>query len=103
MTLVVSAAALPFVHLEPSGVVLAAVSGAITSALGYVFWYAALRRLSATRASLVQLLPPVLAAVGGLLILNEPLTLRLVVSTVVVLGGIALALTGSEQRRATHS
>jgi drug/metabolite transporter (DMT)-like permease len=99
MTATVSLTALPFAHLEPGGAVLAVVSGAVTSGLGYVFWYAALRKLSATRASLLQLLPPVLAAVGGLIVLGEPLTLRLIVSTVVVLGGIALALTGSERQR----
>jgi drug/metabolite transporter (DMT)-like permease len=99
MTVSLSLVALPFAHLEPSGVVLAVICGAVTSGLGYVVWYAALRKLSATRASLVQLLPPVLAALGGLIVLGEPLTLRLIVSTVVVLGGIALALRGTERQR----
>jgi drug/metabolite transporter (DMT)-like permease len=97
MALVVSVAALRFRHLEASGVVLAVVSGAITSGLGYVVWYAALRRLSATRASLVQLLVPVIAAVGGLIVLGEPLSLRLVLSAGIVIGGIALALTATER------
>jgi drug/metabolite transporter (DMT)-like permease len=96
MTLLVSLAALPFHHLQRNGVLLAMVSGAVTSGLGYVVWYAALRGLSATRASLVQLLPPVLAAAGGLFVLGEPLSLRLVLSTVIVLGGVALALTTAE-------
>jgi len=96
MTLAVSLAAVKFQHLETSGVMLAAVSGAVTSGLGYVVWYAALRTLTATRAALVQLLVPALAVAGGLMILREPLTLRLVLSAVITIGGIALALTGTE-------
>jgi drug/metabolite transporter (DMT)-like permease len=69
----------------------------VTSGLGYVVWYAALRTLTATRAALVQLLVPALAVAGGLMILREPLTLRLVLSAVITIGGIALALTGSER------
>jgi drug/metabolite transporter (DMT)-like permease len=53
--------------------------------------------LTATRAALVQLLVPALAVAGGLMILREPLTLRLVLSAVITIGGIALALTGSER------
>jgi drug/metabolite transporter (DMT)-like permease len=91
MALIVSVAALRFRHVETSGVVLAAVSGAVTSALGYAVWYAALRGLTATRAALVQLLVPVITAAAGLFLLREPLSARLVVSAVVVIGGIALA------------
>jgi drug/metabolite transporter (DMT)-like permease len=79
-------------HLEARGVVLAIASGAVASGLGYVAWYAALRSLSATRASLVQLLVPILAAAGGIVFLGEPLSTRLVVSATIVLGGIALAM-----------
>ena len=97
MTLVVSLAALRFRHLETRGVMLAVVSGAVTSGLGYVAWYAALRSLSATRASLVQLLVPVITVAGGLIVLREPLSVRLVISAAIVIGGIALALTGAER------
>jgi len=79
-------------HSTPRGMLLAAASGAVTSGLGYVIWYAALRDLAATRASVVQLSVPVLAAVGGLLFLAEPITLRLVLSAAAVLGGITLVL-----------
>ncbi len=79
-------------HSTPRGMLLAAVSGAVTSGLGYVIWYAALRDLAATRASVVQLSVPVIAAVGGLLFLAEPITLRLVLSAAAVLGGITLVL-----------
>jgi len=84
---------LGFSHSSPRGMLLAAASGAITSGLGYVVWYAALRDLAATRASVVQLSVPVIAAAGGLLFLAEPITLRLVLSAAAVLGGIALVLT----------
>lgn len=98
LTLAVSVATWRFAHLETRGVVLAAVSGAVTSGLGYVAWYSALRTLSATRASLVQLLVPVIAAVGGLVVLGEALSLRLIVSAAIVIGGIALALSANERR-----
>lgn len=81
-------------HVEPNGALLAAASGALTSGLGYVVWYAALRFLTATRAAVVQLSVPVLAAGGGVVFLSESLSARLILSTMLVLGGIALALLG---------
>ncbi len=75
------------------GALLAMLSGALTSALGYVLWYQALEYLTAMRAALVQLTVPVLATLGGVAILAEPFTLQLLVSTAMVLGGIGLALT----------
>lgn len=79
-------------HASTRGLVLAAASGAVASGLGYVVWYAALRRLSAISAATVQLSVPVIAAVGGVLLLGEQPTLRLLVCGVAVLGGIALVL-----------
>lgn len=79
-------------HATPAGLVLAATSGAVTSGLGYVVWYAALRGLTSARAAIVQLAVPVLAALGGVLILGEPITLRLALCGATILGGIALAL-----------
>lgn len=79
-------------HSTTRGLLLAAASGAVTSGLGYVVWYAALRDLAATRAAVVQLSVPVIAAAGGLLFLAEPITLRLALSAAAVLGGIALVL-----------
>jgi drug/metabolite transporter (DMT)-like permease len=80
-----------------TGALLAVVSGALASGLGYVAWYAALRAISTTRAALVQLPVPVLSAVGGLLLLGEPLSFRLVLSSVVVLGGVGMALAATER------
>jgi len=92
MALLLLAAWLPKLSATREGILLAVVSGAITSGLGYVVWYRALRGLSGVSASLVQLSTPVLAALGGIMLLSEPATSRLMVSSVLVLGGIALAV-----------
>jgi len=73
------------------GVMWAVLSGAVTSGLGYAVWYRVLPNLSASRAGIVQLLVPPLAALGGIIWLSEPLTVRFVLASAVILGGIALA------------
>jgi drug/metabolite transporter (DMT)-like permease len=77
---------------DAAGVALAVASGALTSGLGYVVWYAALARLSAMQAATVQLSVPLLAAFGGVLLLSEAITPRLAAASVAILGGIALVL-----------
>ncbi len=74
------------------GVILAVLSGSIASGLGYAAWYTALPRLGAIAAANAQLAVPVIAALAGVGLFAEPITLRLVVSTVLVLGGTALAV-----------
>lgn len=86
--------------LSPEGVALAIASGAIASGCGYVIWYAALPGLTATRAATVQFSVPVITAFAGVLLLGEPVTLRLVVASVVTLGGVAVVLA---QRASTSS
>ncbi|MFV8753171.1 DMT family transporter [Nannocystaceae bacterium ST9] len=78
--------------LSLEGVLLAIGSGALASGLGYAIWYAALPWLDATRAGIVQLLVPILAAAAALPLLGEALSLRLVGAGIVVIGGVALAL-----------
>ncbi len=73
------------------GVAYALLSGAVTSGLGYAIWYTALRGLSASLAAIAQLTVPALAAFGGVLFLSEPLTVRFVIATGLILGGVALA------------
>ncbi len=80
------------VHLSASGVVLAVLSGAVASGVGYVIWYAALAGLTATRAAIVQLSVPVLAAWGGVAFLAEEVSWRLILAGALILGGIALAI-----------
>lgn len=92
LVLVLSLATLRMLQVTPAGLALAALSGAVTSGLGYVIWYAALRGLSTGRAATVQLSVPVIAALGGVLLLDEELTVRLFIASVATLGGIALVL-----------
>jgi drug/metabolite transporter (DMT)-like permease len=82
------------VHLSQPGILLAVLSGAVASGLGYVIWYAALSGLTATRAAIVQLSVPVLAAWGGVVFLAEDISLRLILAGAFILGGIALAIWG---------
>jgi drug/metabolite transporter (DMT)-like permease len=92
LTLLLSLAFVHSAKADSSGVVYAVVSGAITSGLGYVIWYAALTGLTATTAATVQLSAPVLAAIGGILFLGEPLTIRFLMAAIAVLGGIGLVV-----------
>ncbi|WP_086972930.1 DMT family transporter [Caballeronia glebae] len=95
----VSALAFAFAgtNVAASGFAYAAASGALTSGLGYVVWYAALKGLASATAATVQLSVPVITAAGGVLLLDETLTARLVGSSVAILGGIALVV--SSKRR----
>ncbi|HEX4697227.1 MAG TPA: DMT family transporter [Candidatus Udaeobacter sp.] len=81
---------LPRAHIDLAGISYAVISGAIASGLGYVIWYSALPGLKAASAATVQLSVPVLAATGGIMLLGESITLRYVLASVAVLGGIAL-------------
>ena len=94
----VSLSLFPRMHLDSLGVGYAVLSGAITSGLGYVIWYSVLPGLKATSAATVQLSVPVLAATGGILLLGEPITLRFLLASVAVLGGIALVVTSQFRR-----
>ncbi len=92
LVLIVSLIYVRALSFSPTGLALAVVSGAITSGCGYVIWYAALAHLSATRASVVQLSVPILAAFGGVVLLSEEVTLRLLVASAATLGGVAIVL-----------
>jgi len=80
------------IALDAAGVWYAVVSGALASGVGYAVWYRALPMLKATSAATVQLSVPVIAAAGGIAFLGESLTLRLALTSVIVLGGIALVI-----------
>jgi drug/metabolite transporter (DMT)-like permease len=79
-------------HLTPGGVACAVASGALASGGGYAVWYTVLPRLSATRAGTIQLAVPVVAAAAGAMLLQERIGLRLILSAVAILGGVALAI-----------
>lgn len=81
-----------------TGIALAIGSGVIASGMGYALWYGVLPRLASSSAGLLQLGVPVLAALGGMVFLAEPLTARFVVAAVLVLGGVALGLAGAPRK-----
>lgn len=87
------------VHLTPFGVGMAIFSGAATSGLGYILWYKALPRISSSLASAAQLLVPLFAAIGATLLISEPITLRLTIAAILMLGGLGLVLLGRNQHR----
>lgn len=99
LVLIVSAFSLQDLHLTTNGVVLAILSGTITSGVGYAVWYTALQSISSMQAAMVQLSVPVLAAAGGILLLSESISLRLFVSSLLILGGIFLAIFGKTKLR----
>jgi drug/metabolite transporter (DMT)-like permease len=80
--------------LSTQGVYFAVLSGAITSGIGYVVWYSALNGLSVTQAAVVQLFVPVIAAIGGVLFASELVSIRLVISSILILGGILIVVLG---------
>ena len=92
MALLVSVLALSIRSVNAAGAMFAITSGALASGVGYAVWYTALRDLRATTAATVQLSVPVIAAIGGITLLHEPLTSRLLLSAAAILGGVALVV-----------
>lgn len=85
-------AMLPWASVDRAGAVYAILSGAVASGMGYVVWYVALRGLNTMEAATVQLSVPVIASVGGILFIGEPVTLRIFLCGVAILGGVALVV-----------
>lgn len=86
---------IPFInkiHMSPEGLLLATISGGITSALGYVLWYQALKHIKATHAAVIQLSVPVITSLFGVLLLGEILNFRIVTASTAILIGIALVI-----------
>jgi drug/metabolite transporter (DMT)-like permease len=103
LPLVILAILLSGSHLQwnnPDGVLLAVMSGAISSGLGYVIWYAALPGLTLTQAANVQIPVPVVAAFGGILFMGEHMTLRLAIASLLTLGGIAMVISARQRSTA---
>jgi drug/metabolite transporter (DMT)-like permease len=97
LTFIISLLWLPSMAITAEGFLWAALSGSITSAVGYVIWYAALRGLTATLAATLQLSVPALAALGGVVLLSEKLTLRLFLAGALILAGVGLAIYGQKK------
>jgi len=100
MALVLSLVMMTSATIDLAGLGYAIASGAIASGMGYAIWYMALPLLQPTSAATVQLSVPVIAAVGGVLLLSEPLTLRLVVAGIAILGGIAIVILAGQKKPA---
>jgi drug/metabolite transporter (DMT)-like permease len=77
---------------DSAGIWYAIMSGAVTSGIGYAIWYKALPALKATQAATVQLSVPVIAAIGGIVLLGETMTLRLILASIAIISGIALVI-----------
>jgi drug/metabolite transporter (DMT)-like permease len=89
-------------RVTSEGLILAVISGAVTSGLGYVLWYSVLPALGGTRAAIVQLLVPVIAVAGSILLLGEALTAHLALSGSMILAGVAVAMFGRRTRDASQ-
>ena len=99
MIVLVSLPFLSQIHLSNKGILLAVLSGAIASGLGYSVWYAALKFHTATRAAILQLSVPALAAIGGVAFLAETVSIRLLLATALILGGVTLAIFGKKIKK----
>ncbi len=76
-----------------------AVAGGLASSLGYILWYAIVPRYSLTGSAVIQLSVPVLTALLGAFFLSEAITLRIVICSALVLGGICMALMNRKDRQ----
>jgi drug/metabolite transporter (DMT)-like permease len=93
--------AIPFfqsLQISTKGAILAIVSGSVASGIGYSIWYSVLKHHTATRAAILQLSVPAIAAFGGVVFLGEELSLRLVISSSLIIGGIGLAVLGRRSK-----
>ncbi|MDA7088002.1 DMT family transporter [Pseudomonas sp. SA3-5] len=97
LALLTSALLLSRANWDGPGLIYALLSGALTSGIGYAVWYTALRGLKAFQAATVQLSVPIIAALAGSLLLDEALSLRLLLSSLAVLGGIAVVLSAKQR------
>ena len=99
LAILVSVLASSYRSVDSAGAWYAVASGALASGLGYAVWYTALHDLRATTAATVQLSVPVIAAAGGVLLLREPLTSRLLIAAACILGGVALVVRTRARRQ----
>ncbi len=81
-------------ELSTRGIILAATSGAITSGLGYAIWYAVLKNITVIQAAISQLLVPIIASIAGVLFTNETITTKLLIASLLILGGILVLTLG---------
>ncbi|MDO8353315.1 MAG: DMT family transporter [Aestuariivirga sp.] len=92
ITIVLSLLMMRHIAWDSAGIWYAIMSGALTSGIGYAIWYKALPALKATQAATVQLSVPVIAAIGGIILLGESISLRLILASIAIISGIALVI-----------
>ncbi|WP_286235411.1 DMT family transporter [Thalassotalea sediminis] len=85
------------IYYSSTGIILAVMSGAVTSGIGYALWYKVLPYFTGIQAGVVQLFVPIVAAIGGALFVNDPITIKLVIAAILILGGIALVTYGKRR------
>jgi drug/metabolite transporter (DMT)-like permease len=90
-------------QITRQGIILATISGSITSGIGYTLWYIALRGLSTTQAAVVQLSVPVIAGFGGVVFVSEQISLRLTLSALLTLGGILMVILGRNAKTSKNN
>lgn len=86
-------------HITLFGALMAILSGAVTSGIGYALWYRVLKQISATRAAIVQLTVPVIAGIGGVIFVSEDWTIRFTIASSLILGGVAMAILAKQRRQ----
>jgi len=96
LTILLSLVTFQSISIDVRGVGYAVASGALTSGLGYAIWYKVLPALKATSAAVIQLSVPAIAALGGVLFLDELVTMRLLIATIAILGGVGLVISGKK-------
>lgn len=94
LVIILAIIAMNTLNYSTGGIVLALLSGGITSGIGYTIWYIALRGLTSTQAAVLQLSVPLIAALGGVIFVSEAITFRLMISATLVLGGILMVVLG---------
>jgi drug/metabolite transporter (DMT)-like permease len=92
--IILAIVSIKYAHYSTEGILLAVLSGVVASGIGYMIWYIALGGLSVTQAAVLQLLVPVIAAAGGVMFVSESISLRLVISSAMILGGILIVVLG---------
>lgn len=99
LAIILSAATIPRSHLDIHGSMFAFMSGAIASGIGYAIWYQVVSHIKSTNAAIMQLSVPVLATLGGNILLMEPISLRMWLASIAILGGITLVLINNRYAR----
>ena len=84
------------IQLSNKGIMLAIISGAVMSGLGYAIWYSVLTKLSVTQAATIQLSVPIIATIGGVIFSSELVTIKLVLASILVLGGVLIVTLGKQ-------